>query len=199
MENATIWFNIDHTTILGVAMMERQLKGERETLSNQQRSERIAIYPGSFDPLTNGHLDIVRRAARLFDTLVVSVYAFPSKNLLFTVEERMELWRAVIANENLPNVRVDTFTGLTVDHARALGGHAIVKGLRSQNDFDAEFPQGLMNHKLAPEIETVCLFTNLEQVFISSSLLKEVTRLGGNVDDMLPPIVVRALQKKFGE
>lgn len=162
------------------------------------RSPRIAVYNGSFDPLTNGHLDIARRAARLFDTLVVSVYAFPAKNLLFTVEERVELWHAVLAAEHLPNVRVDMFTGLIVDHVRALDAHAIIRGLRSHNDFDAEFPQGLMNHKLAPEIETVCLFTNLEQTFISSSLLKEVTRLGGNVDDMLPPVVIQALRKKFG-
>ncbi len=168
-------------------------------MSNQERSERIAVYPGSFDPLTNGHLNIARRAARLFDTLVVSVYAYPTKNLLFTVEERQELWRKVIADEGLTNVRVDTFTGLTVDHVRSLGGHAIIRGLRLSTDFDAEFPQGLMNHKLAPEIETVCLFTNLEQIFISSSLLKEVARLGGSVDDMLHPVVVQALRKKFGE
>ncbi|MEO7018901.1 MAG: pantetheine-phosphate adenylyltransferase [Ktedonobacteraceae bacterium] len=164
----------------------------------QEQSQRIAIYPGTFDPLTNGHLDIARRAARLFDTLVVSVYAFPSKNLLFTVEERLDLWRAVLANEHLPNVRVDTFASLTVDHARSLNAQAIIRGLRSSNDFDLEFPQGLMNYKQAPEIETVCLFTNVEQTFISSSLLKEVARLGGNVDDMLPPVVVRALRKKFG-
>ena len=168
-------------------------------MSNQERTEQIAVYPGSFDPLTNGHLDIVRRAARLFDTLVVSVYAFPAKNLLFSLEERLELWRAVLDSERLPNVRVDTFTGLVVDHVRALGGQIMVKGLRSSNDFDAEFQQGLMNHKLAPEIETVCLFTNLEQLFISSTILKEVTRLGGNVLDMLPPVVVQALQKKFEE
>lgn len=164
----------------------------------QEQSQRIAVYNGSFDPLTNGHLDIARRAARLFDTLVISVYAFPAKNLLFTAEERLELWRAVLASECLPNVRVDMFTGLIVDHVRSLGAHAIIRGLRSHNDFDAEFPQGLMNHKLAPEVETVCLFTNLEQTFISSSLLKEVTRLGGSVDDMLPPVVVQALRKKFG-
>lgn len=167
-------------------------------MSNQERLQRIAVYPGSFDPLTNGHLDIARRAARLFDTLIILVYAFPAKNLLFTTEERLELWRAVLADEDLSNVRVDMLTGLVVDHARALGGHVIVKGLRSPNDFDMEFEQGLMNHKLAPEIETVCLFTNLEQLFISSSRLKEVARLGGNVDDMLPSIVVQALQKKFG-
>lgn len=168
-------------------------------MSTQERSGRIAVYPGSFDPLTNGHLDIARRAARLFDTLVVLVYAFPAKNLLFSVEERLDLWRAVVASERLPNVRVDAFSGLVVDHLRTLGGQVIVKGLRSSNDFDAEFNQGLMNHKLAPEIETVCLFTNLEQLFISSTLLKEVTRLGGNVHDMLPPIVIRAMKKKFGE
>lgn len=167
-------------------------------MSNQERSKRIAVYAGTFDPLTNGHLDIARRAARLFDTLIVSVYAFPAKNVLFTVEERQELWQRVISAENLPNVHVDTYVGLTTDHVRELGGQVIIKGLRSPNDFDAEFQQGLMNHKLAPEIETVCLFTNLEQLFISSSLLKEVARLGGNVDDMLHPIVIQALQKKFG-
>lgn len=167
-------------------------------MSNQERSEKIAVYPGSFDPLTNGHLDIARRAARLFDTLVISIYAYPSKNLLFTLEERLELWQEVITSENLLNVRIDTFTELTVDHVRSLHGHVIIRGLRLPSDFDAEFPQALMNYKLAPEIDTVCLFTNLQQVFVSSSLLKEVARLGGNVDDMLPPVVIQALQKKFG-
>ncbi len=167
-------------------------------MSIQEQSGRIAIYPGSFDPLTNGHLDIVRRAARLFDTLIVAVYAFPNKNLLFSAQERRDLWQAVIAREDLPNVRIDTFAGLTVEYARSVGGQVIVKGLRSPNDFDWEFQQGLMNHKLVPEIETICLFTNLEQLFISSSTLKEVFRLGGNVQDMLPPVVVEALQKKFG-
>jgi pantetheine-phosphate adenylyltransferase len=168
-------------------------------LSTQGRPQRIAVYPGSFDPLTNGHLDIARRAARLFDTLVISVYAFPEKNVLFTVEERLELWHKVIADEHLPNVRIDMFTGLLTDHVRALDGQVIVRGLRSHNDFDVEFNQALMYHKLAPEIEIVCLFTNLEQLFISSSLLKEVTRLGGKVDDMLPPVVIQALQEKFGK
>jgi pantetheine-phosphate adenylyltransferase len=162
------------------------------------RSAHIAVYPGSFDPLTNGHLDIARRAARLFDTLIVAVYAFPDKNLLFSIEERLELWREVINAEQLQNVRVDTFKGLTVDYARSVGGQALVKGLRSPNDFEAEFQQGLMNRKLAPEIETVCLLTNLEQLFVSSSLLKEVARLGGDVSDMLPSPVMKALQNKFG-
>ncbi len=156
------------------------------------------MYPGSFDPLTNGHLDIARRAARLFDTVVVAVYAFPAKNLLFSVDERLQLWQEVIAAEELTNVRVDKFTELTVEYVRSVGGHAIIKGLRSPNDFETEFRQGLMNRKLAPEIETVCLLTNLENLFVSSSLLKEVAQLGGNVTDLLPPVVAQALQHKLG-
>lgn len=167
-------------------------------MSNEKRHKRVAVYPGSFDPLTNGHLDIARRAAQLFDTLIIAVYAFPAKNLLFTVEERMQLWQGVIEAEELTNVRVDTFTELLVEFVRSAGGQAIVKGLRSPNDFEEEFRQGLMNRKLAPEIETICLLTNLEQLFVSSSLLKEVARLGGNVTDIVPPNVMLALQKKFG-
>jgi pantetheine-phosphate adenylyltransferase len=168
-------------------------------VSNEERQKRVAVYPGSFDPLTNGHLDIARRAARLFDTLIIAVYAYPAaKHPLFSVEERMEIWQKVIAEEELTNVRVDKFTELLVEYVTSVGAHAIVKGLRSPNDFEAEFQQGLMNHKLAPDIETICLFTNLEQLFVSSSLLKEVARLGGNMSDMLPSIVALALQKKFG-
>ena len=129
-------------------------------MSRERKPGQIAVYPGSFDPLTNGHLDIARRAARLFDTLIVAVYAFPDKNLLFTVEERMQLWQEVIASENLPNVRVGHLTQLLVEYVREVGGQVIIKGLRSPNDFEAEFQQGLMNRKLAPEIETICLLTN---------------------------------------
>ncbi len=166
-------------------------------MSKEHKSGRIAVYPGSFDPLTNGHLDIVRRAARLFDTLIVAVYAFPDKNLLFTVEERKQLWQEVLASEDLPGVQVGHFTQLLVEYVREVGGQVIIKGLRSPNDFDSEFQQGLMNRKLAPEIETVCLLTNLQNLFVSSSRLKEVARLGGDVNDFLPPPVLRALQAKF--
>jgi pantetheine-phosphate adenylyltransferase len=169
------------------------------SVSIEKRQKRIAVYPGSFDPLTNGHLDIARRAAKLFDTLIISVYAYPAaKNPLFSVEERMQLWQEVIAEEAITNVRVDKFTVLLVEYVTTIGGQAIVKGLRSPNDFEAEFQQGLMNHKLAPDIETICLFTNLEQLFVSSSLLKEVAHLGGTVSDMLPPVVALALHKKIG-
>ncbi len=167
-------------------------------MSDEAGDTRIAVYPGSFDPLTNGHLDIARRAARIFDTLIVAVYAFPAKNLLFSIEERMQLWQEVIADEKLSNVRIDKFTELLVEYVRSVDGQVIIKGLRSPNDFDAEFQQGLMNRKLAPEIETVCLLTNLQHLFVSSSLLKEVAHLGGNVTDMLPAPVVQALQLKFG-
>jgi pantetheine-phosphate adenylyltransferase len=168
-------------------------------VSNQNQSRRLAVYPGSFDPLTNGHLDIARRAARLFDELVISVYVRPAKKLLFSTDERIGLWQAVLASENIPNARVESYTGLTTDYTSRLGAHAIIKGLRSSNDFDAEFQQGLMNHKLAPDIETVCLFTNLEQLFISSTLLKEVASLGGEVNDMLPEVVIEALHKKYAQ
>jgi pantetheine-phosphate adenylyltransferase len=167
-------------------------------VSKEERRTRIAVYPGSFDPLTNGHLDIARRAARLFDTLIVAVYAYPAKNLLFSADERVALWQEVLATEELTNVRVEKFTELLVEYVHVVGGEIIIKGLRSPNDFDAEFQQGLMNRKLAPEIETVCLLTNLEHLFVSSSLLKEVAHLGGNVKDMLPAAVLRALHDKIG-
>ncbi len=167
-------------------------------MSNRENSGRVAVYPGSFDPLTNGHLDIVRRAAHLFDTLIVAVYAFPEKNLLFSADERVALWQEVLADEEeMTNVRVDKFTTLLVDYVRSVGGQAIIKGLRSPNDFEAEFQQGLMNCKLAPEIETVCLLTNLENLFVSSSRLKEVARLGGNITDMLPLAVAQELEKRL--
>ena len=167
-------------------------------MSKQEERNRIAVYPGSFDPLTNGHLDIASRGARLFETVIIAVYAFPAKNLLFSVDERVALWQEVIASAGLTNVRVEKFTGLVVEYVREVGGQVIIKGLRSANDFEAEFQQGLMNHKLAPEIETVCFFTNLEQLFVSSSLLKEVNRLGGDVTDLLPAAVTQALQHKLG-
>jgi pantetheine-phosphate adenylyltransferase len=166
-------------------------------VSTREKQQHIAVYPGSFDPATNGHLDIARRAAKLFDTLVIGVYAFPAKNLLFSAEERVALWQEVIVAEALENVRVEQFSSLLVEFVRSVDGDVIIKGLRSPNDFDAEFRQGLMNRNLAPEIETVCLLTNLDHLFVSSSLLKEVANLGGDVTDMLPGPVVRALQRKF--
>ena len=158
--------------------------------------QRIAVYPGSFDPLTIGHLDIARRAANVFDTLIIAVYAFPAKNLLFSADERLALWQEVISEEGLSNVYVEKYTILTTDFVRSVGGHVLIKGLRSLNDFEAEFQQSSMNSKLAPEIETVCLFTHTNHIFISSSLLKEVARLGGDITGMTPAPVLQALQRK---
>jgi len=189
----------DETLYFYCGTLEYFLVRQRElSLSNEERSGRVAVYPGSFDPLTNGHLDIARRAAHIFDTLIIGVYAFPAKNLLFPVDERVALWQEVIATEGLHNVRVEKFATLVIEYVRAVGGQAIIKGLRSPNDFEAEFQQGLMNRKLAPEIETVCFLTNLENLFVSSSLLKEVANLGGDVHDMLPAVVVKALHSKLG-
>jgi pantetheine-phosphate adenylyltransferase len=157
----------------------------------------IAVYPGSFDPLTNGHLDIATRAARVVDELIVGVFSTPSKNLLFTAEERVQLWRETIAEKGLPNVRVEAFEGLTVEYVRQVGGRLIVKGLRAVQDFEAEFQQALMNRNLAPEIEVMLMVTEPRLLFLSSSLLKEVAKLGGDLDDFVPAGVAQALQRKF--
>jgi len=154
----------------------------------------IAVYPGSFDPITNGHLDIATRAAKLFDKLIIGVYDIPAKYLLFTTEERVELVRQVIVN--LPNVEVESFTGLTIDFARKVKARAMVRGLRVSGDFDREFNMAIMNKKLSPELELVCLMASLEYQFLSSSLLKEAASLGGNIDDFVPKPVAEALRKK---
>jgi len=155
----------------------------------------IAIYPGSFDPITNGHLDIATRAAKIFDRLVIGVYETPNKPILFTTEERVELIRQAIAH--LPNVEVESFGGLTVDFARKVKAQAMVRGLRMSADFEREFDMAMMNKKLYPELEFFCLMSKVEYQFLSSSLLKEAASLGGDIDDLVPKHVASALRKKF--
>lgn len=158
----------------------------------------IALYPGAFDPITNGHIDVAQRAARLFDLLVVAVYAGSDrldKTALFSPEERRDMARTALAG--LANVRVDIFSGLTVDYARAVGAQTIVRGLRAVSDFEYEFKLAHMNRHLAPEIDVVCLMTSSQNSFISSSLIKEVARLGGDVSGLVPDHVARALRQKF--
>jgi len=154
----------------------------------------VAIYPGSFDPITNGHLEIVHRAAKLFDKLIVGVYDTPDKNLLFTTEERVDLVRK--ATSNLPNVEAQSFTGLTGDFAREVGAQLMVRGLRMTLDFEREFDMAMMNKKLYPELELVCFMAAQEYQFLSSSLLKEVASLDGAIDDFVPSPVAEALRKK---
>lgn len=154
----------------------------------------IAIYPGSFDPITNGHLDIINRAIKLFEKLIIGVYNTPDKHLLFSTEERAEMVRQATAN--LPNVEVRVFNGLTVDFAKKVKAQAIVRGLRMSADFEREFDLAMMNKKLAPDIELVCLMSDLKYQFLSSSLLKEAASLGGKVDDLVPKHVAEALRKK---
>ena len=154
----------------------------------------IAIYPGTFDPITNGHLDIAARAAKIFEKLIIGVYDIPNKHLLFTTEERVEIIRQAIVD--LPNVEVETFSGLTVDFAKKVGAKAIVRGLRATADFEREFEMAMLNKKLAPELELVCLMTRLEYQFLSSSLLKEAASLGGNIEGLVPQHVAEALKEK---
>jgi pantetheine-phosphate adenylyltransferase len=155
-----------------------------------------AIYPGSFDPITNGHIDVVTRAARLFAKLIIGVYETPDKRLLFTLKERVEMARQAVAS--LPNVEVQPFDGLTISFARKVGAQAIVRGLRVSADFEREFDMAMMNQRLAPELELVCLMASPEYQFLSSSLLKEVAELGGNIGDLIPKHVAEALRKKEG-
>jgi pantetheine-phosphate adenylyltransferase len=150
--------------------------------------------PGSFDPITNGHLDIIIRASKLFDKLIIGVYQNPEKQVLFTTEERAELVEKAVAN--LPNVEVRVFSGLTVNFAREVNAQTIVRGLRMSADFEREFDLAMMNKKLSPDIELICLMSDLEYQFLSSSLLKEATRLGGDVDNLVPKHVAVALRKK---
>lgn len=154
-----------------------------------------AIYPGSFDPITNGHLDIVKRASTIFDKLVIGVYDIPQKYLLFNINERVELARLSVSD--LKNVEVTAYSGITVEFARKIKAHVLVRGLRANSDFEREFEMALMNKKLAPDVELVCFMANLRYQFLSSSLLKEIIQLGGNLDDMVPPHVSTALKSKL--
>ena len=154
-----------------------------------------ALYPGSFDPVTMGHLDVARRAARLFDKVLVAVYDTPSKSLLFDTAERVGLMRLAVAD--IGNIEVIPFTGLVVNCARDTGAATIIRGLRSGPDFEYESQMFFMNRRLEPDIDMVALMSDPEHMMISSSLLKEVARLGGDITGMVPPYVAAALHEKF--
>ena len=157
----------------------------------------IAVYPGSFDPITNGHMDIAERTAALFGSVVVAVYDRPEKNLLFSVEERVSLAKTAV--KGIPNVSVMAFSGLVVDFIHRIKADVMIRGLRANSDFEREFEMALMNHKLAPDIELVCLMTSARYQFISSSVIKEVARNGGCLEGMVPDHVAAALITKYGD
>jgi pantetheine-phosphate adenylyltransferase len=154
-----------------------------------------ALYPGSFDPVTMGHLDVARRAARLFDKVLVAVYDTPSKSLLFDTAERVDFMRRAVAD--IGNIEVIPFTGLVVKCARDTGSATIIRGLRSGPDFEYESQMFFMNRRLEPDVDMVALMSDAEHMMISSSLLKEVARLGGDITEMVPPHVAAALHEKF--
>jgi pantetheine-phosphate adenylyltransferase len=159
-------------------------------------SDKTAVYPGSFDPFTNGHLDVVERALGIFDHLIVAVAANPDKRQpLFTVDERVRLIKDALKGHD--RVEVASYTGLTVEYARSRGATTLVKGLRAYSDFDAELQQALMNRKLAPDIHTVFLMSSFAHIYVSSSILKDIASYGGNVSDLVPAAVAKALKEKF--
>lgn len=156
-----------------------------------------AIYPGSFDPIHNGHIDIARRAAKLFDRVIWAVYDRPLKTLMFDVDERLAFMRE--AAHGISNLEVRSYHGLTVQFARQVGALAIVRGLRVTYDFEIEYQMALTNAQQAPEIETVCLMTSGQYAFVSSSILKEVALAGGTLDEMVPAYVARALTERIAQ
>ncbi len=154
-----------------------------------------ALYPGSFDPITNGHVDILERAAKIFDIVEVAILENPSKDPLFTVEERAEMISEIFKGAD--NVRVSSFSGLLVDYAKKIRANVIIRGLRAISDFEYEFQMALMNSKLSPEIETIFMMPRIEYSFLSSKLVKEIYQLGGNLPDLVPQVIDRALREKF--
>jgi len=158
--------------------------------------EKMAIYPGSFDPMTNGHLSILRRALTIFDSITVAVASNPAKKTLFTVEERVELIRESIKNDN--KVFIDSFSGLLVDYVDSKNTNVILRGMRALSDFEYEFQMSLMNRKLNRTIQTVFLMTDYKWFYTSSTIIKEAASFGGAIDGLVPEIVCRKLKEKFG-
>lgn len=157
--------------------------------------EKIAIYPGSFDPLTNGHIDIIKRALELFDRVIIAILHNPSKKALFSVDERVKMTKECFNGENL--ITVESFGGLLVDYARMKNATAIIRGMRAISDFENEFQMALMNRKLNKEVQSVFLMTGLRWIFTSSSIIKEAAQFGGDISDMVPGPVKLKLMEKY--
>ncbi len=160
---------------------------------------RIAVCPGSFDPVTLGHLDIIKRACKIFERVIVAVPVNPAKNASFSVEERMELLRIVIKSEGLSNAEVDKVTGLLADYAREKGAMTIIKGLRALSDFEYEFQQALTNKRLNPELETMFLATSAENMFLSSSVVKQIAGFGGDISHFVPSCISETIIQRLSK
>ena len=156
---------------------------------------RVAVYPGSFDPITNGHLDIIERALKVFDKVIVAILINPTKKGLFSVEERTELIKKV--TKNIDNVEVESFEGLLVDFLAKKETNIIIKGLRAVSDFEYEFQMALMNNKLDPEIETLFMMTSAQYSYLSSSAVKQVAKFGGNLDGLVPSEIIPIVREKI--
>jgi pantetheine-phosphate adenylyltransferase len=157
--------------------------------------QRVAIYPGSFDPVTNGHLDIVERGLKLFDKIIVAILTNPGKKFLFTLEERIEMLEKCM--KDFSNVEIDTFDGLLMDYAAQCNAQGILRGLRAMSDFEYEFQMALMNRRLNREIQTVFLMTGLRWIYTSSSIIKEAAQFGGSIKGMVPPLVEKKIREKY--
>ncbi len=155
-----------------------------------------AVYPGSFDPITNGHIDVARRAAKIFDRVIIGVFDKPMKIVTFSLEERVNMAREAV--KGISNIEVMPFYGLAVDFAKEVKANVMVRGLRVSADFEREFDMAMMNRKLSPELELVCFMARPEYQFLRSSLLKEVARVGGDIANFVPANVARALKEKNG-
>lgn len=156
-----------------------------------------AIYPGSFDPITNGHLDILRRASRIFDKVIVTVMENPRKQAMFTLEERLEMLKVTTAG--IPNVEVDCYRGLLINYVKQKKARVIIKGLRAISDFEFEFQMALINRKLDQEVETMFMMTSSQHSYLSSSIVKEVASFGGNVESLVPPCVYEKIIRMYKE
>ena len=166
-------------------------------MSRTRGAPTVALVPASFDPLTNGHLDIVHRSLRVFDELVVAVASNLEKSTTFSLEERIAMLEAVIGGD--PGVRITSFAGLTVDFAREIGADVMIRGVRAMSDFEYEFEMALMNKHLFPEVETVFMMASQQYLYVSSSRLKELVRLGRDVAEFVPPVVAKHLREKLGK
>ncbi len=160
---------------------------------------RKALYPGSFDPVTLGHIDVIKRSLKLFDNLTIAIGENIKKETLFTVDERKTMLKESLNECNVSNVKVESFSGLLVKHAENTNCNVIIRGLRAMSDFDYEFQMGLMNRKLNNNIETVFLLTDLEYLYLNSSTIKDIVRLGGSASCMVPKVVINMLKDKYSK